>query len=247
MKKDRTGEIYTFSDWRTMKVVGYRNNKDIDVLFNDGTLVKKCYYYAFLNGEIKNNNTPIIYNIGFVGYGPYMTRIYGKQTLSYVIWKNLLNRCYRPDRQVKHISYVDCIIHSDWHNFQVFAEWFDENYIEGFEIDKDILIKRNKIYGPETCCFVPSEINKLFTNRKSKRGKYFVGVTFHKKINKYMACININGIQKHLGYFFDEIEAFNAYKKAKENNVKVVANKFKKQITLKCYNALMNWTIDIND
>lgn len=247
MIKDRTGEVYTFSDGRTMTIINTINNKNIDVLFNDGTIVKRCYYSAFLDGEIKNNNNPIIYNKGYVGYGCYKTRINGKQPLSYVTWKNLLNRCYRPNRQIKQKSYLDCIVHPDWHNFQVFSKWFEENYVDGFEIDKDILFKGNKVYGPETCCFVPQELNILFTNRKSKRGKYAIGVTFYKKMNKYMSYVSIDGVLKHLGYFFSEIDAFNAYKETKEQNIKNVANKFKDKITDQCYNALMNWTIDIND
>lgn len=247
MIKDRTGEIYTFSDGRTMTIIEYITNKNMKVMFNDGTVVDNCYYAGFLKGDIKNNNTPIIYGVGYFGYGPYASKIKGITTLPYSRWKNILNRCYREDRQQKQISYELCFMNPEWHNYQVFAKWFEENYINGFEIDKDILFKGNKVYSAETCCFVSSEINKLLTNRKIKRGSFLIGVSYYKKIKKYMSCIHINGVQKHLGYFYTEKEAFDAYKTAKEQNIKDVADKFKDEITPECYDALINWTIDIND
>ena len=49
-------------------------------------------------------------------------------------------------------------------------------------LDKDILIKGNKIYSQDTCIFVPKAINSLFTNRKRFRGEYPIGVYKGKKI-----------------------------------------------------------------
>jgi hypothetical protein len=65
----------------------------------------------------------------------------------------------------KHITYQDVFVCEEWHNFQVFAKWFYENYYkilgEIMNLDKDIIKKGNKIYGPEYCAFVPQTINKL--------------------------------------------------------------------------------------
>ena len=55
------------------------------------------------------------------------------------------------------------------------------------------------------------------------------------------------GKQEHLGYFKTEIEAFKAYKIAKESFVKEQADKFKSQIDERAYNTLMNYTVDIID
>ena len=58
---------------------------------------------------------------------------------------------------------------------------------------------------------------------------------------------NIKGKPEHLGCFKTEIEAFNAYKQAKEAFVKELANKWKSQIDPRAYNALMNYEVNIDD
>ena len=49
--------------------------------------------------------------------------------------------------------------------------------------------------------------NKAHIKSSSK----YVGVSWHKGRKKWMSRIVINGKRKHLGYFFEEIEASNAY------------------------------------
>lgn len=52
---------------------------------------------------------------------------------------------------------------------------------------------------------------------------------------------------EHLGYFKTELEAFNAYKQAKESFIKEQANEWKDQVDPRAYEALMNYTVNIND
>jgi len=42
----------------------------------------------------------------------------------------------------------------------------------------------------------------------------YIGVSWYKNSNKWMASIRINGKQKHLGYFNDELDASKAYQNA---------------------------------
>ena len=110
-------------------------------------------------------------------------------------------------------------------------------------MDKDILVKGNKIYSEDTCCFVPREINSLFVKRKKSRGNFALGVDYKKSVKKFRArCGN-----KHLGLFNTELEAFYAYKQAKETYIKEVANKWKDQIDPRVYNALMKYEVEITD
>lgn len=117
--------------------------------------------------------------------------------------------------------------------------------MQGWHIDKDIIQKGNKIYSPETCCFVPQEINNIFTKRQEYRGNYSIGVNRRK--NKYASSINKNGQHFWLGTFETLEDAFGAYKIAKESYIKEVANEWVGQIDEKCYKALINYKIEITD
>ena len=55
------------------------------------------------------------------------------------------------------------------------------------------------------------------------------------------------GKREHLGLFNTELEAFNAYKTAKEIYIKELANKWEGKIDERAYNALMNYEVEITD
>ena len=112
-------------------------------------------------------------------------------------------------------------------------------------VDKDILVKGNKLYSPKTCCIVPETINMLFTNRKRYRGELPVGVTF--KNGKYMAKFKRNGRDFYLGYYDSANDAFANYKYAKESYIRTVAKKYQAWIPQKVFDALMNYKIEITD
>ena len=117
--------------------------------------------------------------------------------------------------------------------------------MQGWELDKDILFKGNKIYSPETCCFIPREINQIFPKRDLKRGEYPIGVT--RKRGKFSAQLSTKDFNKNLGVFNTPEEAFQAYKSAKESYIKEVADKWKDQIEPRVYQAMYNYQVEITD
>lgn len=168
----------------------------------------------------------------------------------------MLERCYDEKHRNKYITYNECSVCEEWLLFENFEKWFNENfyYIENqiMEIDKDILIKNNKIYSPNTSVIVPHEINYLFIKKQNYRGNYPIGVIYHKRDHKYVASCSVlisrnNTYRKHLGYFDNPIEAFNAYKNFKESYIKSIANKFKNEIPQKLYKAMINYKVEITD
>lgn len=119
-------------------------------------------------------------------------------------------------------------------------------------LDKDILVKGNKIYSPNTCVFVNRTINNLFTKSNDIRGELPIGVnkTLNNKYISQISLYNFEDKKKHkitLGRFKTVIEAFNIYKQAKEDNIKRVADYYKDKIPQKLYNAMHNWKIEITD
>ena len=73
----------------------------------------------------------------------------------YKVWHSMMNRCYSKKYHSKFPTYQNCSVCNEWTYLSNFKRWFDENYVDGYVLDKDILVKGNKVYSPETCCFVP--------------------------------------------------------------------------------------------
>lgn len=84
------------------------------------------------------------------------------KTKAYNRWRNMLYRCYCEEFLNEHPTYKGCSICEDWKYFSKFKEWFDAHNVSGWALDKDLLIENNKLYSPETCCFIPFEINAIF-------------------------------------------------------------------------------------
>ena len=252
---DRVGMKSVNNFGSIIQVVRYKNASDVDIYFPqyDWTYYNARYDY-FSSGCIKCPYEPRVFCVGFIGEGKYNFKEYKH---IYKVWGSMLERCYSKDYQLKRPTYINCLVCDEWHNFQNFAQWFENNYYEVNEeemhLDKDILFKGNKIYSPETCVFVPNNINMLFTKSNKSRGNYPIGVTIDNKINKFRARCSIfdKEIRKYkrisLGYYSSVIEAFNCYKDFKEQHIKNVADDYKDYIPLKLYNAMYNYNVDIDD
>lgn len=255
MKTERLGETNISKEQYIMKIVEYKNARDIIVEFQDEYNARiHTEYKNFKKGEVKNPYDKNVFGVGYYGQGKYKSKGKdGKHTKAYITWVSMLRRCYDPYYINKHLTYIDCYVCKEWHNFQNFAEWYYKNYyeLEGdkIDLDKDILYKGNKIYSPETCILVPQRINILFTKRDATRGEYPIGVTYYKKNNNLKVHCNLNGKQKHLGYFplNRPFQAFYTYKMFKENYIKQVADEYKDLIPQKLYNALYKYRVEIND
>ena len=71
------------------------------------------------------------------------------------LWHNMYDRCYSKRYHDRSPQYIGCSMCDDWLDDQAtFKEWARENYYtiddEQIDLDKDILVKGNKIYSPKT-------------------------------------------------------------------------------------------------
>lgn len=249
---ERIGKTGLNSYGSEMIVDEYVNGDDIWVRFVEtGNRVHTSWKH-FCKGNVRNVYDRSVFKIGYLGEGKYKSVENGKVSIQYQTWLSIFKRCYSESFQKRQPAYVGCSIAEEWHNFQNFAKWFDENYYEvkgeRIELDKDILCKDNKNYSPDTCIFVPKSINTLFIKCDASRGNHPVGVTFHKRDRKYYASCN-NGRRKsiHLGRYDSPEEAFQVYRIYKEKIIKQIANEYKEQIPLKLYIAMINYKVEIND
>jgi hypothetical protein len=247
--KNRIGEKHITNEGYEIEIVSYGGKEKCGVLFNNGLLLDNIHYSQIKSGKIKNPYHRSLFNIGYLGVGNYKASKKSVHFKNYVTWTTMLSRCYSEEYQEKYPTYKDVTVCDEWHNFQNFAQWFEESYnpetMEGWHLDKDILVKGNKIYSPETCCFVPSEINHLFSKSNNKRGKYPIGVYKNKLL--FQSQISIGGVNKSLNTSNTIEEAFNTYKIAKEGHIKTIAEIWKDSINIRVYEAMINYQVEIID
>jgi hypothetical protein len=254
MKKiDRTGETNTNKYGSEMTIIKYHNANDMVVEFKNDYKTKP-QYKDFKKGNVKNPYDKTVFNIGYLGEGIYTSRTNNIKNIQYIYWISLFSRCYGESELLKRPRYKDCTICEEWHNFQNFAEWFDNNYYEidneKMCLDKDILVKGNKVYSPDTCIFVPDRINCLFVKSNNVRGDYPIGVSKSRNTtNKHFLC-RCNTLDKsvYLGHYQTPEEAFyKGYKPFKEQYIKQVANEYKDKIPKVLYDALYRYEVEITD
>ena len=255
---NRIGEEKLNNFGSKMKIIAYRKYNDVDVYFEEyNWIAKNRQYIDFQKGEIKCPYERRVYNVGFIGEGKYKPNINRKNTECYTVWQHMIRRCYDNKIHKKRPTYIDCKVCDEWLNFQNFAEWYYNNYYEikgeVMCLDKDILNKGNKIYSPDTCVFVPHNINMLFVKCDKDRGNYLIGVHYHKASGKFQAQCNVYDFKenkskkKYLGLYDTVEQAFEVYKQFKEKHIKEVADHYKDQIPEKLYQALYNYQVEITD
>jgi len=193
-------------------------------------------------------------SIGF-NNNMYPSSIGGRVVDEYRVWTNMLHRCTEKC-WVKHPTYEGTTCSENFKSYHLFYEWCQEQTGFGLKdekgnawhLDKDILIRNNKHYSENTCCFVPARINTLLVKREADRGEWPIGVSWYSPTKKYLAhCRDEDEIPKHLGYFNTKEDAFMAYKKYKESIIKYVANDYKATIDPLVYQTLLRYEVGIND
>ena len=236
------GKTFDTINYGSCFIIDYKGALDVTVMFYNPPYVTKCTMGNLLTGRVANPYYARVYGVGYIGVGKYST----KDKEMYKLWVRLLERNNCAIFTSKNPAYLNVSVCDEWLNFQNFAAWcegqefFNAKDTRGksYQLDKDILVKGNKIYSPETCCFVPQEINILFI-RRNRNNKLPIGVYPNHK--RFSAKLN----NTHLGTFDTPEEAFAVYKAAKEAHVKVVADRYKEVLKPSVYDALMSWEVDI--
>ena len=226
-KRDRTGEESYNKFGSKMVIKEYRGCMDIDVYFPEyNWTFKHAQYTSFKNKSIKCPYEPRYFGKGYLGEGKYKVWENNRDKKEYIIWYDMLQRCYDPKYQEKYTTYKGCKVEDYLLNFQHMGEWIENNYyeVDGEQmcLDKDILCKGNKVYSRETCIFVPKRINVLFVKRDKARGDNPIGVSDLPSGNYRVDCSNGYGKSVYLGTYSTKEEAFRIYKQYKEKVIKEV-------------------------
>ena len=248
--KDCIGKVCKSKSSGDFKILKYNDTTNVEIRFLKTGYEMFAQLGDIRNGKVKDKYLPSVYSIGVLG-AKYPTRVDGVLTKEYVLWTSMLKRCYNDTYKKKQPTYEGCEVSNNFLHYEYFYEWCHKQIgfsNQGWHLDKDLLVKGNKVYSEDSCVFLPTEINILLVKSDKKRGKHLIGVYWSKTNKAFVAQVNKNkGNQRYLGLFKTEIEAFNAYKTAKESFIKEQANKWKGKIDERAYNALMNYQVEITD
>lgn len=112
--------------------------------------------------SVKNPYQPIVFGYGYIGAGKYTK---ANSLKAYTRWKTMLQR-YKNKQH--HIS-------EEFRCFQNYAEWYYNNYVEGWFVDKDVMQMGIdiKVYSSKTCLFIPMEVSNIIHDENREKMKDF--------------------------------------------------------------------------
>ena len=252
--KDCVGEVYKSKSSGDFKILKYNDTANVEIQFLKTGFETVAQLGHIRNGNVKDPYSPSVFGVGVTGT-KYPVKINGVITKEYDLWHSMLRRCYSDTSKKEHPAYEGCEVSDKFKSYEYFYEWCHKQIgfgVDGngnsFQLDKDLLIKGNRVYSETICVFLPAEINSLLVKCTASRGEHLIGVHWSKTNKAFVAQVNKGkGKRDYLGYFKTEIEAFNTYKTAKESFIKEQANEWKGKIDGRAYNALMKYTVEITD
>jgi len=155
---------------------------------------------------------------------PKTRRIHQRDThLGFSVWNDMVRRVTDTGRR-KSKAYAFASICEDWYEFEKFSAWYVgyTHRKEGWVLDKDLLGNGSKIYSPETCCFIPHELNQMMVScRVDSKG--MPGV-FPVR-GKFCARVRARNVQHHIGTYETPDQAYSAYLDAKSSFLVAEAEK----------------------
>lgn len=175
----------------------------------------------------KNKNPKMVYGVGIndAAY-PVSGKKNGKQVLCpiYSTWKAMLDRCYGPKSDGRNQAYVGCSVVHEWLTFSNFSVWATVQPYwqdEDVELDKDLLVEGNRVYGSDTCLIVPKVVNNFFPQKITED----IGVKYFPNRKKpwraKCGCGKRN--DKWIGYFATKKEAQHSYLQEKTDRANNIA------------------------
>jgi hypothetical protein len=231
-KMEYDGMVFESKNYGEFMIIKYRSYHDIDIIFAMTGTVSSVSMCSIKSGRVKDVMRPFKYGIGYIGIGKHRSMSCGIKEKAYTTWNSMLDRCYGS--RSNNSTYSNVCVCMRWLNYQNFANWYYDNYINGFELDKDLIGDGTK-YSPETCCFLPSKINTVL--RKS------FGYRYSSKYNKYSIRVTYDSDRLYVGNFENKTDAIRKYKEIKTNEILRLAEEFKSYISNMAYLKLINYEV----
>ena len=177
--KDCVGKVFKSKSSGDFKVLKYNNAKDVEIQFLKTGYETTAELGNIKKGDVKDPYSPSVCGVGVLGT-KYLSTVNGVKTKEYVLWKHMLERCYSDTYKKRQPAYEGCEVCDNFKSYTYFYEWCNKQIgfaNEGWQLDKDLLIKGNKVYSENTCVFIPQEVNSLLTKSNKTRGEHLIGVS----------------------------------------------------------------------
>lgn len=195
------GAIFNTNKSGAIEIIKYKNHKEVLVRFLSTGYKTICSVSNIRSGRVKDRLLPSVYGIGYLGVGNHKSSIGGVTSAKYKVWLDMIRRCYDETFQKRNPSYIGCSVCEEWHNFQNFSDWYDDNYPEDgviYQLDKDKIIKGNRVYSPVTCCFLTHSENSAVSNQLKWEFISPSGDTVKViNLNKFCAEMNLKSSAMH--------------------------------------------------
>ncbi len=187
------GSIHS-SSYGDMKVIRYGGSREVSVRF----LATGAEYHSLQKGNVVRGNVrdlevPTVEGVGVVG----TTDTSNKK--AFKLWKAMLVRCYSDNYHDTRPTYKTAEVCEEWQYYPNFLKWFEDNYVEGYDLDKDCLDLRRKYYSPETCIFIPRKLNSILSYLRE--GVTHISPRRIKGSEEYNGLWNVKVLGAYLGRF----------------------------------------------
>jgi hypothetical protein len=234
---DYIGKTFKNSLGLEYEVVTIDSYYSVTVRFNTTGYTTKARLDHVKRGAVRDRYNRETFGVGYLGDITDGDRYKALKSK----WSGMMTRCYDENYHIKKPTYIGCNVSDYFQNFSNFYQWaksqigFDQ---DGWELDKDILVRNNKTYSEDTCCFIPREINLAIVNSTSESG-----LRLCKRSGKYQVRVNKFGISHSFGYHESKDKALGIYSNEKRKYLREIAEKWKEDIDPRVYQSLLNWKL----
>ena len=123
------GEIFPTNKYGLAEVIKYRGSKEVTIKFVNTNSTKVVSLGHLRKGLVQDNFAKSCYGVGYIG--ETSTSHDGKHKSAYVLWKDMLKRCYQTEYQEGHLCYIGCEVSDEFKCFANFEIWCDQQ--KGFD------------------------------------------------------------------------------------------------------------------
>lgn len=233
-KNQYEGLFFSTKKWGILEVVRYMDNKNVVVRFITTGTERSVSLQSIQQGDVKDWGLPTVYGVGILG----LPGVCKTMRRAYKVWTSILFRSYVDEKRADHLK---TSLSDEWIYFPNFLEWYNDNYVEGWELDKDLLGEGSRIYSKDTCAFLPREVNQFLVVSKGSEGEISRGFYYNHERNKYVTCFSIKKVNYTHKGFETAKEAQEEFNRFKKETAKHYAEKYRYGLSERAYNKLVNF------